>query len=96
MLLKEIVLNGEIHLYDTQAYNNDKETFLIQSNLKKNSLLQLFCPDLHTLYDAYCLTLRKIITFFSFQTSGILDNLKGQFKGTMTFFSKILLTTYSL
>ena len=36
MLLKEIVLNGEIHLYDTQAYNNDRETFLIQSNYLSN------------------------------------------------------------
>ena len=68
MLLKEIVPNREIHLYDTQAYNNDRETFLIQSNLKKNSILQLFCPDLNTLYDAYSFTFRKILL------SSVLEN----------------------
>ena len=78
MLLKEIVLNREIHLYDTQAYNNDKETFLIQSNLKKFHFRSCFDQT-------YILSMMPIVlpseNYYILQFSKLWNI--GQFKGTI-------------
>ena len=92
MLLKEIVLNGEIHLYDTQAYNNDKETFLIQSNLKKfhfcSYFVQIYILSMMPIVlpsgKFLRLSVFKNLVYWTIQR----DNLKGRFKGTINFSQK--------
>ena len=63
MLLKETVLSRNIFHYDTQAYIDERNISLTESNLRKKHFFEACnnnVTNLHALYDAYSLSLRKM------------------------------------